>query len=299
MQIDYLILFNEIAKEKSISKVANLFHISQPALSQQMQRLEDEIGLKLFSRSNRGTELTEAGAILQKYAMQIISSYDDFKEDISNFQNHNRTFRICAANVIANYALPCTFYKVNQKFPNYTFNMNSKSSREVVHGVLENKTDLGFIVGDCEDPTLISKHAYTDKICLVASSSYNVPERITFNNLKRYPLIMLNETFSAYRILVDYFEKIGLNIDDFKVLYNMDSTESVKSSVVGRYGMAFLPYISVKKELYIEQLKIVEVEGFDLDYEVNMIYKPKNELISEDMYQVVKYFGNIVSKSIC
>ena len=61
----------------------------------------------------------------------------------------------------------------------------------------------------------------------------------------------------------------------FKVLYNMDSTESVKSSVVGRYGMAFLPYISVKKELYIEQLKIVEVEGFDLDYAVNMIYKPK------------------------
>ena len=116
MQIDYLILFNEIAKEKSISKVANLFHISQPALSQQMQRLEDEIGLKLFSRSNRGTELTEAGAILKKYALQIISSYEDFKEDISNFQNHNRTFRICAANVIANYALPCTLYKVNQKF---------------------------------------------------------------------------------------------------------------------------------------------------------------------------------------
>ena len=60
MQLEHIMLFSKIAEEKSISRVAQASHISQPALSQQMQRLEEEVGQKLFERSNRGIELTEA-----------------------------------------------------------------------------------------------------------------------------------------------------------------------------------------------------------------------------------------------
>lgn len=299
MQIDHIILFNEIAKEKSISKVAAASHISQPALSQQMQRLEEEIGLKLFARSNRGIELTEAGRIMQKYASQMIHIYGNLKEEIANYKNNNRTFRICATGVVANYALPCTFYKVNQKFPNYSFTMASMHSREVMLTVMENQADLGFIAGEADEPGLIAKHAYTDKIYLVANNNYNIPDKITMHDLQRHPLIMLNETFSSYRILVQYVQKLGFEPEDFKILYNMDSTEAVKASVIGRYGLAFLPYMAVKKELYLKQLKIIEIEGFDLDYEITMVYKAKDELINSDMYQVIKYFENTVNKSIC
>ena len=299
MQIDHILLFNEIAKEKSISKVASASHISQPALSQQMQRLEEEVGLKLFARSNRGIELTEAGKIMQKYALQIIHNYKNLKEEISNYKNNNRTFRICATGVVANYALPCTFYKVNRKFPNYSFTMTSMHSHEVILNLLENQADLGFIAGKSDEPGLIMKHAYTDKIFLVANNNYNIPEKITMHDLKRHPLILLDETFSSYRILLQYVQKLGFDTQDFKILYNMDSTESVKASVIGRYGLAFLPYMAVKKELYLKQLKIVEIEGFDLDYEIYMVYKTKSESINSDMFQVIKYFENTVNKSIC
>jgi DNA-binding transcriptional LysR family regulator len=300
MQIDHIILFNEIAKEKSISRVAANSHISQPALSQQMQRLEDEIGLKLFVRSNKGIELTEAGQILQKYATQIIHTYNNFKEDIADYQNNSRTFRICATNVVANYALPCTFYKVNQKFPNYTFHMNSMPSKEVVRKVTENQADLGFIVGTTDESSVISKYAYSDKIIIVANKNYNIPDKITFQELKRYPLIMLNETFSSCRIVVQYFEELGYHLmDDYKILYQMDSTESVKASVIGKYGLAFLPYMAVKKELYLNQLKSVHIDGFELDYNITMIHKPKEELINPDMFHVIKYFENTINKSIC
>lgn len=299
MQIDHILLFNEIAREKSISKVASASHISQPALSQQMQRLEEEVGLRLFARSNRGIELTEAGKIMQKYASQIIHNYENLKEEISNYRNNNRTFRICATRVVANYALPCTFYKVNRKFPNYSFTMTSMHSHEVILNLLENQADLGFIAGKSDEPGLIMKHAYTDKIFLVANNNYNIPEKITMHDLKRHPLILLDETFSSYRILLQYVQKLGFDTQDFKILYNMDSTESVKASVIGRYGLAFLPYMAVKKELYLKQLKIVEIEGFDLDYEIYMVYKTKSESINSDMFQVVKYFENTVNKSIC
>ena len=71
MQLDYISLFNKIVKEKSISKVANECHLSQPALSQQMKKVEDSIGMRLFERSNRGIELTEAGKLVHHYFLQM------------------------------------------------------------------------------------------------------------------------------------------------------------------------------------------------------------------------------------
>ena len=61
MLLEHIIMFYKIATEKSISKVAQNNHISQPALSQQMQRLEEEFGVQLFIRTKNSIALTEAG----------------------------------------------------------------------------------------------------------------------------------------------------------------------------------------------------------------------------------------------
>jgi DNA-binding transcriptional LysR family regulator len=241
MQLEHVILFEKIAREKSISKVASASHISQPALSQQMQRLEEEVGLKLFERSNRGIELTQAGRIMQKYAHQFISTYNQFVEEISNFQNNSGTFRIAATSVAGNYAIPCTLFKLKNEFPRFTFSLSSMPSSEVVRQIMEDRADIGFIVGEVEEPGVICKKSFSDKICLVAASDYNVKESLSLPELKRYPLIMLNEKFSSYRLLVDQIKSLGYGIENFNVLYHLDSTESVKASVIGKYGMAFLP----------------------------------------------------------
>ena len=97
MLLENVIMFNKVANEKSISKVAIANHISQPALSQQMQRLEEELGTKLFVRSNRGIELTEAGRIMQRYALLFEKNYQNLREEIDNLSSSNVTFRIAAS----------------------------------------------------------------------------------------------------------------------------------------------------------------------------------------------------------
>ena len=79
MLLENVIMFSKVASQKSISKVAAANHISQPALSQQMQRLEEELGTKLFVRSNRGIELTEAGHIMQRYAVFFEKNYENLQ----------------------------------------------------------------------------------------------------------------------------------------------------------------------------------------------------------------------------
>ncbi len=299
MQLEHLELFLKIAKEKSISKVADISHISQPALSLQMQKIEEALGCRLFERSNRGIQLTDAGVLMQRYATQLIFTYNQFLEELNNLRNNNETCRVIATQVAANYAIPCTLVKAKEHFPGYTFTLASRPSSEVIHHVLENQADIGFIVGDTNEPNLYCRNIITDQIVLVAAKGYRVPEQLTVDKLKSYPLIMLNENYSSYRMIEQQLKSMGYAMDDFNVSYNLDYTEAVKSMVVGKNGLAFLPYMAVKKEVYLKQLKIVEIEDLSLRYDVSIIYNTSKENCNFQMRTVKQYFETIVSTTIC
>ncbi len=297
MLLEHIIMFYKIAAEKSISKVAQSNHISQPALSQQMQRLEEELDVKLLERSNRGIELTPAGKIFQKYAVQFMGLYSDLKEELDNLHTGNNTFHVAATPVACNYALPCSLYKVNQRFPHYTFRLSGEPSSSVIRQVLDDRTDLGFIVGAVDLPELTCKAVYQDKIHLIVRSSYPIEPRITLKELERCPLILLNESFSSYRLVCNYLKQLGYPISSCRVMYHLDSTESVKSAVQAGHGAAFLPYIAVKKELYLNQLKSIEIEGFDLDYGVYSIHK--NTAADPEINEIIDYFVKNVGETLC
>lgn len=292
-------MFDRISKEKSISRAASASHISQPALSQQMQRLEEELGVKLFERSNRGITLTDAGKVMQKYSEQFLETYCNLKEELDNLQAYSGTFRIAATPVACNYAIPCCLYKVNHRFPNYSFSLNSVPSSEVIHRIEQKQADLGFIVGKIEKEKIVCSPAFSDKICLVASSGFHIPDKITLDKLTRIPMVMLNAQFSSYRLLCHYLEQQKYPAERFKVMFHLDSTESVKSTVTAGHGVAFLPYITIKKEVYQKQFKIIHVTDFDLNYDVYSIYRIHDSSENQTLEEIVKYFISIVSKSIC
>jgi len=119
MHIESLKYFQEIAELKSISKVANNSHISQPALSQQIQKLEDSLGKELFIRSNRGVKLTEAGEVVLKYADNIIRTYNKMLSDLN--EQDSQEIKIEGEYTIATYCLPCAILNMQFKFPNHKF----------------------------------------------------------------------------------------------------------------------------------------------------------------------------------
>jgi len=299
MQLEHLALFLKIAHEKSISKVANASHISQPALSLQMQKIEDTLGCKLFERSNRGIQLTDAGIITKRYAAQLMFTYDQFMEELHNLRNNNETCRVAATQVAANYAIPCTLIKAKEKFPQYTFTLASMPSKEVLRQVTGNQADIGFIVGDAEDDGLFCKNVFSDQIVLVAAKDYTVKKSLSVDAIKHYPLVLLDENYSSYRMMAEQLKGMGYDMEEFNVSYHLDSTESVKSMVISNNGLSFLPYMAVKKEIYLQQLKIIDTENFCLRYDVSIVYKQKVENCDYQMLMVKKYFENMVPTTIC
>ncbi len=299
MLLEHVLMFCKIANEKSISKVAQANHISQPALSLQMQRLEEELGVKLFERSNRGIQLTEAGLIMQKYGLQFMHSYENLREEINNLKVNKTTFRIVASPVTCDYALPCILYKPNQKFPDYSFTLNGFPSKEVIAQIRNEQADLGFIVGKHEEDDMICTPAFVDKIHLIAKTGYNVKSIHSISDLKKHPLIMLNENFSSYRLVYNYLEQSGFTDKDFRISYHLNTTEAVKSAVLAGHGLAFLPYMAIKKEVYMKELQIVELSDFNLDYDVHSIYKTKEGTLGTTHKEIIQHLLQNLKKTIC
>ena len=95
MRINQLVIFSDVVKTKNISVTAKNLFMTQPSVSQNLKALEDELGIELIQRSNKGIELTDAGKkVIEKIDM-IIDDYNLFMQDINDLKdniNHLKVF---------------------------------------------------------------------------------------------------------------------------------------------------------------------------------------------------------------
>ena len=298
MNIEYLEYFYKVALAGSISRVAKDAHISQSALSQQISKLEETLGCKLLERSNKGVELTDKGMIVLKYADIIIRTYNSMLEELKTVEKNNRKIKIEACWSIATYSLPCVMYRIKNKFPNYTYELNPNEPDIIEKNVINNICDLGVIYNKPVNKQLSYHYIGVDRLELVASSNYRIDEEIHFKDLLKHPFIMLKDKTYLEDTFIKKMDELGFKVDDLKILYNSDSVESVKSSVLNEFGIAFLPYTAIKKELYNEQLKLIKIKDFSIRYDMYLIYDSKSK---EDqvLHEFIEYFKKVCGKYLC
>ncbi len=299
MNLNALEYFREVVETKSISKVAANRHISQSALSQNIQKLEDEVGYQLLERSNKGVLPTEAGRILFKYSGTMLRIKDKLKEELEQLENSFENIKINGYLSLVNYSLPCVLYKVKKAFPKYNFEMHSKSNMESINDLINELTDLSFVTEEpCDDRLEFSKIG-KERIVLVANSSSRIPDVIDVNELLNHEMVLLDDdalTISSF--LKHKLKPLGLHMEQIPIMFKVDSIPAAKSSVNNNLGICFLPYMSVKKELYEKRFKIIEVQNFDLDYDIYLVTRRKcsREKAVTDIYH---YFIDHGAKEFC
>lgn len=298
MNIEYLDYFYKVAVAGSISKVAQSAHISQSALSQQISKVEEILGCKLLERSNKGVELTDKGFIVLKYVDNIIRTYNAMLENLKCSDENTRNIKIEACWSIATYSLPCVMYKIKNKFDNYNYELNPNESDEIEQNVMNNICDIGVIYNKPKNSSLSYYKIGMDKIVLVSSQDYKIQDEIDFIELVKHPFILLNDKVYVTNVIKDKLNSTGLKIEDLNILYNSDSVESVKSSVLNGFGIGFLPYTSIKKELYYKQLKEIVIRDYSIEYNMYLIYK-RNIREDETLYNFVEYLKKIAKRSLC
>jgi DNA-binding transcriptional LysR family regulator len=289
MHIEMLEHFQQIADAKSISKVASEAHLSQSALSQMIQKMEEAFGYKLLARSNKGVEPTEMGKIVLKYASTIIKSYEKMQIEMRELEKQTQTIRILSDKNLVNYALPSALYKIKHRFPNNKYELFTRTTDEIVEEVRADRCDMGVTSEQPVAEDLEVSKIGREKVVLVTSGASEIPSTLTVEELLKYELIALSGTHYVTSSLKHELKKKGLSENSLSILFEVDAISAVKSSILNNYGISFLPLSAVKYELAKAEFKQILLRGVELYHEIYVVHKPF-EQISGPSRQTIESF---------
>jgi len=233
-------------------------NISQPAISQNIHALEDYYGAKLFERSSKKVELTQAGATLYSYATEILELHRIAKRAVSDLvELVTGKLTIGASFTVGEYVLPRLLAAFTRKYPDVKFSVNIGNTEYVHEHARENSIDIGLVEGLVEDPQLEITKFLDDELILIVSKNHPLagasinPEEIAVK-LKDVPFI-IREEGSGTRLAVEQaLERLHFNPSN---TITLGSTQAIKEAVEANLGITMLSKWTLRKELKLGSIK--------------------------------------------
>lgn len=272
MNLEYLQSFYMTVKCNSISKAAQILHLTQPGLSGQLKSLENDLGVTLLNRSNKGVELTEEGSVVFDYADTLLSIQGNIKRDLINLHKDKPKLLIGSCKSVGEYALPCSIFTFRDKHEEIDINMEVINSTEVIEKLQDHTINIGIIQYDPKVDDLITKFIVSDELFLVGNIEIS-PEKISLEDLKTIPLILREKTSGTRHVIKNTLKEKDISIDDLNVIYDLNSPESIKSSVIAGKGFSFLPKLAIEQEIKNQRIKIVSIDNLNTSFDYYITYR--------------------------
>ena len=139
-------IFYEVAKAGNISKAAKELYISQPAISKAISKLEDSLGLSLFTRSSRGVQLTSEGEIFFEHTREAFDALDRGEQELKRIQEFDiGHLRIGVSNTLCKYILLPYLKTFIDQYPHMKVTIESQATAQTLARLEQQKIDLGLV----------------------------------------------------------------------------------------------------------------------------------------------------------
>ncbi len=205
MDTDHLRHFLLIAQLGSMTRAAGRANLTQPALSGQVRRLEDQLGAPLFHRLGRGLRLTPAGEVLRSHAAQALAALDAAHEAVAAVGSlTGGTLAIGGGATATAYLLPGILRRFHADHPGVRFSIREAPSRPIAEAVVTGELDAGFVTLPVPDARLTITPWLDDELVLLVPAAHPLrrKRRFQWRDLHQQPLIAF-EPRSAVRELLD------------------------------------------------------------------------------------------------
>jgi DNA-binding transcriptional LysR family regulator len=258
MLIAQLTAFIEVARTRSVSRAAESLFVTQPALTARLQRLEADLGAKLFVRTPRGMRLTEAGEAFLPYAVRALDTLADGRRLVNAFERGGAgTLAIGAAPAVSTYVLPGVLKRFAIGHPRVSVSVKTGHSEEVLELVLREQAEVG-LVRALRHPEIESIPLYEDRLILVTEPTHRLSEegRVPLEEIGGEQLILFDRTSSYHEVTSALFRRAGVVPLG---LMELDNIDAAKKMVQEGFGVALLPHTAVADELEAGTLREVEI----------------------------------------
>ena len=268
-----------------MTAAADKLFLTQPAVSQQIRSLEEELGVALLVRGVRQVKPTIQGQLLFDYAKRILNLTQQAEVAIQTMSKEiSGSLRIGTVNSIGMYLIS----PIVGLFLKYNSNLNIRliygSARQVIDAMKENEVDLTILPdlkmeSGVEFADFESQFLMKDEILLVGSGKdTTIPKSITLKDFVTRPVVMYSEMYPGF--LRAFEDKIIENKVEFMPVFEADNVGTLKRVIESGLGWGFLPAHSIRKQVRMRRMTHVHVSDLEYSVSINM-YTRKTEKIRQ------------------
>ncbi len=194
MEMHQLRYFAKVADLGNVTRAAEACHVSQPSLSQQIGKLERELGQPLFERLGRGVRLTEAGKLFKRYSDQILSLTEDARTRVSDEPDSGR-ITLAAIPTVAPYYLPGALSRFAKECPKARVEIVEETTNNILRLLAEGDVDLAIVALPIQAEHAHTRTLFTEELVAVLPSRHPLAAKakVSLKDLVLEPFVVLNE----------------------------------------------------------------------------------------------------------
>jgi DNA-binding transcriptional LysR family regulator len=276
MDIHQLETFLAVVEEGSFSGAAKALGRTQPAVSQVIGRLEDELGQRLFERPARRGGMTDAGKALVAYAQRLITVREQARVALEDVRALRAGRLAIAANELTCLYLLPVLDQFRRLYPGVSVTVQRSLASRVPGSVLDYAVDLGVTTYRPAEPGLRAIVVYRDQLVFVVPPSHPLARR------PEVSITMLgSESFVAHHVASPFRDRV---VDAFRthrvtlqMPVEMPTIDAIKRFVAMGHGVALLPGISVEDELRRGELVRVPVPELAMERPLRLVLRREGE----------------------
>lgn len=262
MNFHQLHIFYTVSERGSFSAAAQTLHMTQPAVTMQVQALEDYFGAKLFDRSSKKIILSEAGRTLMPFALRSIQLMRETDQAMSAFTHMlEGRLQLGASLTIGEYVLPRLLGPFGKEYPNISIMMKVMNTSQIMEEIHKHQLNFGLIEAPVNHPDMEVEPVMGDELKLIVPSGHPLADRheVALEEALGYPFVLREQGSGTRRVMEEQLIAKGLDPASMWIVMELGSTGAVKSAVEAGLGVTIISASSVKHEVTLGLLKIVNL----------------------------------------
>ncbi len=271
---DKLETFVAVCDTKSFTKAAEILSLTQPAVSQHIKRLEEELNTTLFLRKKGELLLSDEGEIVLTYAKRMIALCDKMRDKVKNAKSRVNRIRIGITHTQESGLLMDVLSKIALGDDSLQITFITDNIKNL-YDMLENfEIDMAVIEGKPTNPSFNFVVINTDSLMCIVSSQNALAKKstVTLAELKKEHLILRLPTSSTRERFSSALDGIGESIDNFDVTIEVDSIATIRNLVKKDFGVSVLARSSCAHELSKGTLVALPIENLSMIRETTIVY---------------------------
>lgn len=285
-------VFYTVAKCGSLTKAAEELYISQPAVSQSIKQLENQLGVRLFNRTHRGMELSaQGGKMIFPEVERALALLNEAENRVAEMQGTaTGLIRIGASDTIFEYFLADKIVDFHEKFPAVKIELMADFTPDTIEKLKANRCDVAFVNLPIEVDSELTLHGN----CMRLNDIFIVGEKykdlanggtVSLSKLKEYPIIMMDKNTVARRALDNFLGAHGV---DLQPSIEVGSWDLMKRLVLRGMGVGVIPREYAMRRLGIEEIFEVKTDPALPTRSVGMLL-PKNTSVSYALHSFIEF----------